>query len=59
MFELGGDDHGVRRAGQAERELVDRLGGVFAKDHGVRTKIRADKTPDDLVSLVVGHRAQT
>ena len=59
MFELGGDDDGIRRAGQTERELVDRLGGVFAKDHGVRAKIRADKAPDDLVSLVVGHRAQT
>ena len=59
MLELGGDDDGVRRAGQAERELVDRLGGVLAEDHGVRAQIRADEAPDDLVRLVVGHRAQT
>ena len=57
MLELGGDDHRVRRAGQAERELVDRLGGVLAEDHRVRAQVCADKAADDFVGLVVGHRA--
>ena len=48
MLELGGDDDGIRRAGQAERELVDRLGGIFAEDHRVRAQVRADKAADDL-----------